>query len=151
MHYPPAKFVFNNERENRVGRAVDSLISEGCILSGGQVHRSILSPKVRVNSYSHVEGSILFENVTIGLFGILCVVVFGEVVFGIVGFGQIEQVLVNLAAQFQRKVAFVGRGMVETSQIAQRLGYLKMPADLAVRESEVKHLPPELKPLAPRT
>jgi glucose-1-phosphate adenylyltransferase len=60
------KFVFNNELEHRVGRATDSLVSEGCIISGGHVHRSILSPKVRVNSYSYVEGSILFENVNIG-------------------------------------------------------------------------------------
>jgi ribonuclease J len=52
------------------------------------------------------------------------------------------QILVNLAAQFDRKVAFVGRGMVETSQVAQRLGYLKVPAGLTVREGEVKHLPP---------
>jgi glucose-1-phosphate adenylyltransferase len=65
-NYPPAKFVFNNEREHRVGRATDSLISEGCILSGGQVHHSIVSPKVRVNSYTTVEDSILFENVNIG-------------------------------------------------------------------------------------
>jgi len=63
---PPVKFVFNNEREHRVGRATDSLVSEGCIISGGHIHRSILSPKVRVNSYSYVEGSILFENVNIG-------------------------------------------------------------------------------------
>jgi glucose-1-phosphate adenylyltransferase len=63
---PPVKFVFNNEKEHRVGRATDSLVSEGCIISGGHVHRSILSPKVRVNSYSYVEGSILFENVNIG-------------------------------------------------------------------------------------
>ncbi|GEJ58676.1 glucose-1-phosphate adenylyltransferase [Anaeromyxobacter diazotrophicus] len=65
-NYPPAKFVFANEREGRVGRATDSLVSEGCIISGGTVHGSILSPKVRVNSYASVEGSILFENVTIG-------------------------------------------------------------------------------------
>jgi glucose-1-phosphate adenylyltransferase len=65
-NYPPAKFVFNNERENRVGRATDSLISEGCIISGGQVHQSILSPRVRINSYAYVEGSILFEDVNIG-------------------------------------------------------------------------------------
>jgi glucose-1-phosphate adenylyltransferase len=64
--YPPAKFVFNNEKEHRVGRATDSLVSEGCIISGGQVHHSILSPKVRVNSYATVEESILFENVNIG-------------------------------------------------------------------------------------
>ncbi len=65
-NYPPAKFVFNNEREGRVGRATDSLVSEGCIISGGHVHHSILSPKVRINSYASVEDSILFENVNIG-------------------------------------------------------------------------------------
>src|SRR5512142_395792 len=63
---PPVKFVFNNARENRIGRATDSLISEGCIISGGHVHHSILSPKVRVNSYAYIEEAILFENVTIG-------------------------------------------------------------------------------------
>ncbi|ABC79877.1 glucose-1-phosphate adenylyltransferase [Anaeromyxobacter dehalogenans] len=65
-NYPPAKFVFNNERDNRIGRATDSLISEGCIISGAHVHHSILSPKVRVNSYATVEESIVFENVNIG-------------------------------------------------------------------------------------
>jgi glucose-1-phosphate adenylyltransferase len=63
---PPVKFVFSNVRENRVGRATDSLVSEGCIISGGHVHHSIVSPKVRVNSYAYVEDSILFENVNIG-------------------------------------------------------------------------------------
>lgn len=63
---PPVKFVFNNVRENRVGRATDSLVSEGCIISGGHVNHSILSPQVRVNSYALVEDSILFENVNIG-------------------------------------------------------------------------------------
>jgi glucose-1-phosphate adenylyltransferase len=65
-NYPPAKFVFNNEPEKRVGRATDSLVSEGCIISGGQVHHSIVSPGVRVNSYSYVEESILFEDVNVG-------------------------------------------------------------------------------------
>lgn len=65
-NYPPAKFVFNNERDNRIGRATDSLVSEGCIISGAHVHHSILSPKVRVNSYATVEESIVFENVNIG-------------------------------------------------------------------------------------
>jgi len=65
-NYPPAKFVFANEREGRLGHATDSLVSEGCILSGGRADRSILSPKVRVNSYASVEESILFENVNIG-------------------------------------------------------------------------------------
>ena len=65
-NYPPAKFVFANEKEGRVGRATDSLVSEGCIISGGSANRCIVSPKVRINSYAHVEGSILFENVKIG-------------------------------------------------------------------------------------
>jgi glucose-1-phosphate adenylyltransferase len=63
---PPAKFVFNNEAERRVGKATDSLISEGCIISGTHVHHSILSPQVRLNSYSTVEDSIVFEKVSIG-------------------------------------------------------------------------------------
>jgi glucose-1-phosphate adenylyltransferase len=63
---PPAKFVFADREHNRVGHATDSLVSEGCIISGGSVNRSVLSPKVRVNSFSEVEDSILFENVTIG-------------------------------------------------------------------------------------
>jgi len=65
-NFPPSKFVFANEGEGRVGRATDSLISEGCIISGGQVHHSILSPKVRVNSFTRVDDSIVFENVSIG-------------------------------------------------------------------------------------
>ncbi|HZY05115.1 MAG TPA: glucose-1-phosphate adenylyltransferase [Anaeromyxobacteraceae bacterium] len=65
-NHPPVKFVFANERENRVGKATDSLVSEGCIVSGGQVHHSILSPRVRINSYSAVEDSILFEDVNVG-------------------------------------------------------------------------------------
>ncbi len=53
------------------------------------------------------------------------------------------QILVTLAAQFNRKVAFVGRGMVETSQIAQRLGYLTIPPGLAIRESEIRNFEPD--------
>jgi glucose-1-phosphate adenylyltransferase len=63
---PPAKFVFADVDTNRVGSATDSLVSEGCIISGGQVSRSILSPKVRVNSWAQVSDSILMENVEIG-------------------------------------------------------------------------------------
>ncbi len=65
-NYPPAKFVFADAEHNRVGYATDSLVSEGCIISGGRVHRSVLSAKVRVNSFSDVTDSILFENVEIG-------------------------------------------------------------------------------------
>src|ERR1700752_1683687 len=47
------------------------------------------------------------------------------------------QILVDLAAQFDRKVAFLGRGMIQNSEIAQRLGYLKIPAGVQIRDSEV--------------
>jgi glucose-1-phosphate adenylyltransferase len=65
-NFPPAKFVFADKENARVGHATDSLVSEGCILSGGHVHRSVLSPKVRVNSFSEVQDCILFENVEVG-------------------------------------------------------------------------------------
>lgn len=51
------------------------------------------------------------------------------------------QILVDLAAQFDRKVAFVGRGMMENSKIAQRLGYLKIPAGVQIADSEVGTYP----------
>jgi glucose-1-phosphate adenylyltransferase len=63
---PPAKFVFSDREGGRVGFATDSLISEGCIISGGHLHRTILSPHVRINSYSDVTESILFEGVQVG-------------------------------------------------------------------------------------
>jgi glucose-1-phosphate adenylyltransferase len=63
--YPPAKFVFADEGL-RMGVAVDSIVSAGCILSGGRVVSSVLSQDVRVNSYSLVERSILFPHVVIG-------------------------------------------------------------------------------------
>lgn len=63
---PPAKFVFADYANKRVGHATDSLVSEGCIVSGSLVNRSVLSPMVRLNSYSEIESSILFENVTVG-------------------------------------------------------------------------------------
>jgi ribonuclease J len=51
------------------------------------------------------------------------------------------QILVDLAAQFDRKVAFVGRGMMQNSEIAQRLGYLRIPAGVQIRDSEVNGYP----------
>jgi glucose-1-phosphate adenylyltransferase len=62
---PPAKFVFAQEGR-RMGVAVDSVVSAGCIVSGGRVLHSILSPGVRVNSYCEVEYSILMPNAEIG-------------------------------------------------------------------------------------
>jgi glucose-1-phosphate adenylyltransferase len=64
---PPAKFVFAQEKKGgRLGIALDSIVAHGCIVSGGRVQNSVLSPNVRVNSYSEVNDSILMENVDIG-------------------------------------------------------------------------------------
>ncbi len=60
----PAKFV--HQDEERTGRAISSLVSAGCIVSGGEVRGSVLSPGVHVHSYSTVEDSIVFEGVDIG-------------------------------------------------------------------------------------
>ena len=49
-----------------MGIALDSLISHGCIISGGRVIRSVLSPGARVDSFSEVDSSILLENVRVG-------------------------------------------------------------------------------------
>jgi glucose-1-phosphate adenylyltransferase len=56
--------VFANQE--RMGVATDSLVSEGCIISGGRIDRSVLSPGVRINSFSHVEESILMDGVDVG-------------------------------------------------------------------------------------
>lgn len=65
--YPPAKFVFAQEyKGGRLGIALDSIVCGGCIISGGRVQNSVLSPNVRINSYVDVRESILMENVQIG-------------------------------------------------------------------------------------
>jgi glucose-1-phosphate adenylyltransferase len=61
---PPAKFVF--DLADRRGVATDSIVSEGCIISGGRLHRCVLSPYVRINSFANVEDSILMEGVQVG-------------------------------------------------------------------------------------
>jgi len=63
---PPAKFVFANVPEHRVGRALDSLVCNGVIISGGLAERSVLSPGVRIHSFAQVHKSILMHNVEIG-------------------------------------------------------------------------------------
>jgi glucose-1-phosphate adenylyltransferase len=62
--YPPAKFVFGEP--GRTGRAVNSVITAGVIISGAEVLNSVLSQDVRVNSYSEVDSSIIFSHVNIG-------------------------------------------------------------------------------------
>jgi glucose-1-phosphate adenylyltransferase len=62
---PPAKFVFAQEGR-RMGLAVDSVVSAGCIISGGRIMHCVLSPGVRVNSYCEIEYSILMPGAEIG-------------------------------------------------------------------------------------
>jgi len=66
VDYPPAKFVFADRESNRMGIATDSLVTNGCIISGGHIDRSVLGPRVRINSYSTVSESVLFEGVEVG-------------------------------------------------------------------------------------
>jgi glucose-1-phosphate adenylyltransferase len=61
---PPAKFVHDDG--DRVGRAVDSMVSNGVIVSGGNVRKSVLSPGVRVDSWARVERSVILDGTRIG-------------------------------------------------------------------------------------
>jgi glucose-1-phosphate adenylyltransferase len=62
--WPPAKFVHG--WQERVGRAVGSLVSPGVVISGSLVENSVVSPNVKVHSWAHVDGSVLMEGVDIG-------------------------------------------------------------------------------------
>ena len=65
--FPPAKFVFADQHPGgRVGLALDSIVSGGCIISGGKVQKSILSPDVLVDQHADVQESIIMENAEIG-------------------------------------------------------------------------------------
>jgi glucose-1-phosphate adenylyltransferase len=61
---PPAKYIYDDD--DRRGMSVDSLVSGGCIISGGHVRRSVLFSSVRVHSYSTVEESVLLPQVDVG-------------------------------------------------------------------------------------
>ncbi|MDB4694885.1 glucose-1-phosphate adenylyltransferase [bacterium] len=65
---PPPKFVFGSEGKSnhRRGEALDSIVCQGAIVSGGRVARSVLGPNVRINSYASVEDSVLFDEVEVG-------------------------------------------------------------------------------------
>jgi glucose-1-phosphate adenylyltransferase len=60
---PPAKFVFDDD--SRRGYAVDSMVSGGCIISGGKVQRSLLFSDVHIHSYTHIEESVLLPEVEV--------------------------------------------------------------------------------------
>jgi glucose-1-phosphate adenylyltransferase len=62
--WPPAKFVHG--WQERVGRAINSMVSPGAVISGALVEGSVVSPNVKVHSWAHVDGSVLMEGVDIG-------------------------------------------------------------------------------------
>jgi len=73
---PSAKFVFDDDE--RRGEALDSVVSAGCIVSGGTVRRSLLSNNVRVNSFALVEDSVLLPNVDVGRNAVIKRAVIGQ-------------------------------------------------------------------------
>jgi len=75
-----------------------------------------------------------FEEIFTSVSGKLIVAAFASSIYRM-------QILVDLAVQFDRKVAFVGRGMLRNSEIAQRLGYLRIPAGVQIRDSEISGYP----------
>jgi len=79
---------------------------------------------------SETEVVEAFEEIFTSATGKLVVAAFSSSIYRM-------QILVDLAAQFDRKVAFVGRGMMRNSEIAQRLGHLRIPAGIQIRDSEV--------------
>jgi ribonuclease J len=83
---------------------------------------------------SELEVVEAFEEIFTSATGRLIVAAFASSIYRM-------QILVNLAAQFDRRVAFLGRGMIENSQIAQRLGYLRIPPGTQIRDSEVASYP----------
>jgi ribonuclease J len=83
---------------------------------------------------SEVEVTDAFEEIFTSAAGKIVVALFASSIYRM-------QILADLAAQFDRRVAFVGRGAAENSEIAQRLGYLRMPAGVQVRDSDVRSFP----------
>ena len=83
---------------------------------------------------SELEVTDAFEEVFTGARGKIVVAMFASSIYRM-------QVIVDLAAQFERQVAFVGRGMIDNAEIAQRLGYLRMPAGVQIPDTEVRSFP----------
>jgi ribonuclease J len=83
---------------------------------------------------SEIEVVEAFEEIFTSATGRLIVAAFASSIYRM-------QILVDLATQFDRKVAFTGRGMIQNSEIAQRLGYLRIPAGVQIRDSDVGTYP----------
>ncbi len=85
-------------------------------------------------SGSEIDVTDAFEEIFTAARGKIVVAAFASSVYRM-------QIIVDLAAQFDRHVAFVGRGMQENSEIAQRLGYLRLPSGVQIRDSDVRNYP----------
>ncbi len=85
-------------------------------------------------SGSEIDVVDAFEEIFTSTPGMILVAAFSSSIYRM-------QVVVDLAAQFERKVAFVGRGMIGTSTIAQELGYLTIPTGVQIRDSDVRNHP----------
>jgi ribonuclease J len=85
-------------------------------------------------SGSELDVTDAFEEIFTSADGKIVVAMFASSIYRM-------QIVVDLAAQFDRRVAFVGRGVIENSETAQRLGRLRMPAGVQIRDSEVKSFP----------
>jgi ribonuclease J len=83
---------------------------------------------------SEVEVTDAFEEIFTNADGKIVVATFASSIYRM-------QILVDLAAQFDRRVAFVGRGVIDNSEIAQRLGYLRIPAGVQIKDSDVRSFP----------
>ena len=83
---------------------------------------------------SELEVTDAFEEIFTSAEGRIVVAMFSSSIFRM-------QILVDLAAQFDRRVAFVGRGVNDNAEIAQRLGYLRIPSGVLIRDSDVKSFP----------
>jgi ribonuclease J len=85
-------------------------------------------------SGSELEVVDAFEEIFTSAKGKIVVAMFASSIYRM-------QILADLAAQFDRQLAFVGRGVVDNSEIAQRLGYLRIPAGVLIRDSDLKSYP----------
>jgi ribonuclease J len=83
---------------------------------------------------SEVDVTDAFEEIFTNARGKIVVATFASSIYRM-------QILADLAVQFDRRVAFIGRGVQENSEIAQRLGYLRIPAGVQIKDSDVRNFP----------
>ncbi|HEY6617485.1 MAG TPA: ribonuclease J [Vicinamibacterales bacterium] len=83
---------------------------------------------------SEVDVTDAFEEIFTNADGKIVVAAFASSIYRM-------QIVVDLAVQFDRRVAFVGRGMIDNSEIAQRLGYLRIPSGVQIKDSDVRNFP----------